>query len=208
MGSSWETVIFKNDSAINFDRISAIGLNVAEFCINPIHVRMHFMISKKNDRNGLISTEITAFTKKKINIKKEAISEINKFIFRNADYSFHSPEVLLAKKISENELLNCLYLYFNDTYNAAGYIVFTNGNIEMYEIFGWEGSESYFTNILSKENPREMSTVFKNGIRCFNWDINPNYPDEIFDIFYSKDSICNSYLLIDKKKRINPPVAI
>jgi hypothetical protein len=202
VGSKWEAVIFRGDPGV-MERIADDAINVAGLAANPIQVMLHIMPAS-GDWTPLAAGEFTAFSRRPLPVTSSAVKALNTSIFGATGLSFRHAEILLAQRISEI-MPESLYVYWNDTYNAAGYVAFQKGQVGPFEVSGWEGSATYVSDGAGGHSDREHDALLRRGFGRMGWRL-PDTVDDLLDVFYRDAGQSVSYVLIERGLPVSPPV--
>ena len=201
MGNRWEAAFFRRESA-ELERIAADAVAVAALAADPIQVMLHFMAPE--EWAPLVSSELTAFSRKPLPMTASALGAISASIFGHLGLSFRNAEILLAKTISEIASAESLYIYWNDTYNAAGYVAFHGGVVRHFEMAGWEGTPTFVSDDGSGMRTGGLDALLRRGFQHLGWRA-PESIEELLEAFYSEHAVTTSYVLVEGRMPVSPP---
>ena len=204
MGARWESVVL-NREGVEYSAIAGVASSLISMLESPRDVRLHLMASKNDP--GLVSSELAAFREKPVRVRQGVLGELEERIFARSGHSFENAEILFAREASHLVARGTLYVYANEAYNAAGYVRFTKGSVTAFEIAGWHGSDSYFSDGSRAHEPglrRDMGVIVSRGLKAaFGLDV--RFLDDLFEQFYGYEGAIRSYHLVRKGEVLAPP---
>jgi hypothetical protein len=155
----------------------------------------------------MMSVEMTAFRTKPLSLKDPVGADLGSVFFGDGTLAFTRPEVLIAKRISVFLACPVLYLYFSDSYNSSGYVVFSDGVVSDYGMVGWAGSRSF---ISKRELPVETpyGSLFLEGLKMTFPALAVNSVEDLFECFYSDESEVTSFVLADQGQELAVPLRL
>lgn len=155
--------------------------------------------------NTYVSSELTAFSRRPLPPRPEAVSDLARIVLGDPlSLSFESSDILLAQELSRALAERCLYIHANDTYSSASYVLFSGGEVEKFEVLGWQGSDIYRSSDGRKRPEDGLDEIVARGWSTIG-EGEVQGVDDLFDLFYSDGSEVISFVLMEKRERIWPP---
>lgn len=155
--------------------------------------------------NTYVSSELTAFNRRPLPPRPEAVGDLARIVLGDpSSLLFESSDILLAQELSRALADRCLYLHANDTYSSAGYVLFSQGEVEQFEVFGWQGSDIYRSSEGRDRPGAGLDEVIASGWKTIG-EGEVQAVDDLFDLFYSTESEVVSFVLMEKREKVWPP---
>jgi hypothetical protein len=137
--------------------------------------------------SGLLSAELNSVgARRRCHLRPEHLESISQECFGSPKVVVNEPELALARTWSRAFKAPFLWIYFNDSYNAAAGVLFEDGQPASHEIDGWMGES-----IRLVDGVRGIATFSPNAViarMAGRIGLKLEYAEELFEIFYGPES--------------------
>lgn len=200
--SNWESAIFSPPRDLDLGRLASELRGLTAACKPVRKVVLHFMAGLgRCSPQPMMSVEMTSFRTKPLSLISSVGAEVGNAVFGDGPLVFSRPEILIARRVSVFLAAPVVYVYFSDSYNSSGYVVFSEGDVGDYGMLGWAGSRTLLTR---RELPVETTygSLFLEGLKMTFPELAVHSVENLFECFYSDQSEVTSFVLVDQGKEL------